>query len=56
MSIFDILPIILVIVFWIVLGLFAVWFSRTALHAPTEAGIEAQRAETGHSSHATSAH
>ena len=56
MSFSDILPIVLVIVFWLVLGLFAIWFSRIALHAPTEAEIEAQSAESGHGSHTTSAH
>ncbi|HEY8323446.1 MAG TPA: hypothetical protein VIG77_03085 [Ktedonobacterales bacterium] len=49
MSFADILPIIYVIIFWIILGLLAVAFSRTALHAPTEAELEAQHAESGHS-------
>ena len=48
MSFFDILPIILVIAFWILLGIFAVWFSRRALHAPTEGELEAQHAESVH--------
>jgi hypothetical protein len=48
MSFSDILPIILVITFWILLGIFAVWFTRRALHAPTEEELEAQRAESVH--------
>ncbi len=48
MSFSDILPIILVILFWILLGIFAVWFTRRALHAPTEGELEAQHAESVH--------
>lgn len=48
MSFADILPIIFVIVFWVILGLLAVWFSRAALHAPTEGELEAQHAESRH--------
>ena len=48
MSFSDILPIILVIIFWILLAIFAVWFSRAALHAPTEGELEAQHAEPVH--------
>jgi hypothetical protein len=48
MSFSDILPIILIILFWILLGIFAVWFSRKALHAPTEGELKAQHAESVH--------
>lgn len=48
MSFADILPIIYVIIFWIILGLLALVFSRRALHAPTEAELEAQHAESSH--------
>jgi hypothetical protein len=48
MSFSDILAIILIILFWIVLGIFAVWFSRRALHAPTEGELEALHAESVH--------
>ena len=49
MSFADILPIIYVVVFWIILAVLALVFSRRALHAPTEAELEAQHAESGHS-------
>lgn len=45
----GILPIILVVAFWILLGIFAVIFVRSALRAPTEGEIEAQKAESDHS-------
>lgn len=48
MSFSQILPIILIIIFWMVLGAFAVWFCRVALHAPTEGELEEQRAESVH--------
>ncbi|HEX8997420.1 MAG TPA: hypothetical protein VF812_15440 [Ktedonobacterales bacterium] len=53
MSIVDILPLLLVVVFWMLLFVFTFWFTRIALHAPTEAEVEAQQIESGH---ATSAH
>ncbi len=51
MSFSEILPIILIVLFWIVLFIFAFWFSRMALHAPTEGEIEAQHAEQPTSAH-----
>lgn len=48
MSFADILPIIYVVIFWIILAVLAVWFSRKALHAPTESELEAQHAESSH--------
>ncbi|HEY7974911.1 MAG TPA: hypothetical protein VID72_06185 [Ktedonobacterales bacterium] len=52
MSFSDILPIILVIIFWIALGIFALLVSRTALRAPTESELEAQHAESAHTTKA----
>lgn len=48
MSFADILPIIYVVIFWIILAALALAFSRRALHAPTEAELEAQHAESSH--------
>ncbi|HZC07546.1 MAG TPA: hypothetical protein VE338_18065 [Ktedonobacterales bacterium] len=45
MSFTDILPIILIVIFWMALFVFAFWFSRVALHAPTEGEIEALSAQ-----------
>ena len=45
----GILPIILVVAFWILLGVFAVFFAKSALRAPTESEIEARNAESDHS-------
>ncbi len=56
MSFMDILPIILIVVFWMILFVFAFWFSRVALHAPTEAEIEAQHAAEGEHAPAAPAH
>lgn len=45
----DILPIILVILFWICLAAFTVFFSARALHAPTETETHgADNAQTAH--------
>ncbi len=48
MSFSVIVPIILVIIFWAVLFVFAFWMATMALRAPTEGEIEAQRAESAH--------
>ncbi|HET9111682.1 MAG TPA: hypothetical protein VFN78_12715 [Ktedonobacterales bacterium] len=56
MSFMDILPIILIVVFWMLLFIFAFWFSRVALHAPTEGEIEAQHAAEGEHASASPAH
>jgi phosphotransferase system glucose/maltose/N-acetylglucosamine-specific IIC component len=48
MSFNDILPIILVIIFWAILFVFAFWMATVALRAPTEGEIEAQHAEAEH--------
>lgn len=55
MSFNDILPIILVIVFWAVLFVFAFAMTVAALRVPTEAEVEAQRADGEHA-HTTPAH
>ena len=51
----PILPIILVVVFWAILFVFAFVVTRAALRVPTEAEVEAQRAEAEHA-HTTPAH
>lgn len=43
----DVLPIIIVIVFWMVLFVFAFWFSTRALLAPTEAEHSTEAEESG---------
>lgn len=45
MSFNDILPIILIILFWAILFVFAFWMATVALRAPTEGEVEAQHAE-----------
>jgi len=55
MSFSDILPIILVILFWAVLFVFAFTMTVSALRSPTEADLEAQRADSEHA-HTTPAH
>jgi hypothetical protein len=45
----GVLPIILVVVFWILLAAFTVFFVAAALRAPTEGEIEAQNADSDHS-------
>lgn len=47
----DILPIILVVVFWILMAGFSFMFVARALRAPTESEIEAQGADNAHSAH-----
>lgn len=48
MSIVDILPLILIVLFWLLLFGLTFWFSRRALHAPTEAEFELQHQDAGH--------
>lgn len=48
MSFNDILPLILVVFFWIALFIFTFWFTRIALHAPTDGEVGVQHAESGH--------
>ncbi len=55
MSFGDILPIILVVIFWAFLFAFAFWMARVALRAPTEGEIEAQHDASEHAQ-ATVAH
>lgn len=55
MSFNDVLPIILVVVFWAILFVFAFVVTRAALRSPTEAEVEAQHADKEHA-HTTSAH
>ncbi len=57
MSLIDILPIILIVLFWAILFIcvFAFWRMNAALTAPTDGQHEAPGAEADHA-HATSAH
>lgn len=47
-----------VILFWVALGVFAIWVSARMLRVPTEAELElaAAEAEKSQASHTTSAH
>ncbi|MDE3229013.1 MAG: hypothetical protein KGO05_03960 [Chloroflexota bacterium] len=47
----DILPIILVVVFWIAMAIFTFYFSARAFHAPTEAEIDVHSGDGAHSAH-----
>jgi uncharacterized protein YpmB len=50
MSFNDILPIVLIIIFWAILFVlvFAFWRSHAALQAPAEGAVEAQRESSAH--------
>jgi len=57
MSLSDILPIVLIILFWAILFVcvFTFWRMNTALHAPADAQHELHSDEAEHA-HVTSAH
>ncbi len=43
MDLTPVLPIVLVVVFWVLVGILAVWFFGRTLRLPTESEIEAER-------------
>lgn len=50
----EIVPILIVVVFWVIVGIFAVALFRRWLHVPTETEMEMEM-EHGHGAHAAQA-
>ncbi len=49
----EVIPVLIVVIFWMVMGVFALWFFRRALSVPTEMEVEAQIEHALHEAHTT---
>jgi hypothetical protein len=50
-----VVPVLIVVTFWMIVGVIAVWFFGRALRVPTEMEMEAQLEQAVHAAHAAHA-
>jgi hypothetical protein len=50
-----VVPVVIVVAFWMIVGVIAVWFFKQALSVPTEMEIEAAHEQAAHQAHTAEA-